>query len=42
MNKTMQTMQIVMGHLEIVDFGIVLLIVGFLYVTKKFIDKWIR
>ena len=25
-----------------VDVGIILLIVGFLYVMKKFVDKWIR
>ena len=25
-----------------VDVGIILLIVGFLYVAKKFVDKWIR
>ena len=25
-----------------VDIGIILLIVGFLYVAKKFVDKWIR
>ena len=25
-----------------VDVGIILLIVGFLYVMKKFVDKWIK
>ena len=25
-----------------VDVGIILLIVGFLYVAKKFVDKWIK
>jgi hypothetical protein len=25
-----------------VDVGIILLIVGFLYVTKKYADKWIK
>ena len=25
-----------------VDVGIILLIVGFLYVGKKFVDKWIK
>ena len=25
-----------------IDIGIILLIVGFLYVGKKFVDKWIK
>ena len=25
-----------------VDVGVILLIVGFLYVMKKFVDKWVR